>query len=167
MHIAGIDMSSAFHTVIRIDLIEILENILPEDEVGMARLLHSNTSTKGGETESFQSNKGSPQGESISRIFFNIFLEDSLRRARCEFKLKKPDIEHSCSKTEKSSLPKEIVYADDTDFIFKTKEEKNNMIETVNAVFPTRKLKVNEEKQNTSFYNLEIPTLKHGETSRN
>ena len=30
------------------------------------------------ETQSFQSNKGSPLGDSVSWIFFNIYLEDSL-----------------------------------------------------------------------------------------
>ena len=47
------------------------------------------------ETESFQSNKGSPPGDSISRIFLNRNLEDSLRRARCEFNLKKPESTHT------------------------------------------------------------------------
>ena len=70
----------------------------------------------------FENNNESPQGDSISRIFFNIYLEDSLWRTCYEFNLKKLDIEHSYSKTEKSSLLEEVVYADDTDFIFKTKE---------------------------------------------
>ena len=124
----------------------------------MDHLLLSNASldikTKS-ETESFQRNKELPQGDSISGILFNVYLEDSLRRARCEFKLKKPEIEDSYSKAEKSRLPKEI-YADDTDFSFKTKEEKNNMIETVNAVFPYRNLKINEDKTEHTF-------LQHGD----
>ena len=70
-------------------------------------------------------------------MFFNIYLKDRLQRARFEFNLKKPEIEHSYSNTVTSSLPKEIAYPDDTDYILKTKEEKNNMIETVNAVFPS------------------------------
>ena len=61
-----------------------------------------------------------------------MYLEYSLRHALFEFK---PEIKHSYSKTEKSSLPKEIVHADETDFIFKTKEEKNNMIETKCCIF--------------------------------
>ena len=84
-------------------------------------------------------------------MFCNISLKDSLQRARFEFNLKKPEIEHSYIKTVTSSLPKEIVYPDDTDYILKTKEEKNNMIETVNAVFPSRNLKVNEDKAERTF----------------
>ena len=66
---------------------------------------------KGIEIESFQSNKGSPQGDRVSENFFNIYLEDSLQHVCCEFNLKRPDIKHSYSKTEKSNLPKEIAYS--------------------------------------------------------
>ena len=67
-------------------------------------------------------NDSLPQGDSINGIFFNIYLEDILQRARCEFNLKKPEVEHPYSETEKSSRPKEIVYTNDADFIFETKE---------------------------------------------
>ena len=83
------DMSSAFDIITRKDLIEIVENQVPEDKVRMTRFLLSNTSLdikiKGVETESFCSNKGSPQGNSINGIVFIIYQEDSHRRARCEF----------------------------------------------------------------------------------
>ena len=99
MHITGIPVSSAFDTIIRKDLIEIMENILSEDEARLARLFLSNTSLdikiKGVETESSHSNRVLPQGDSISGTFFNIYLEDNLRCARCEFNLKKPAIEQS------------------------------------------------------------------------
>ena len=106
---------------------------------------------KGIEIESFQSNKGSPQGYRVSENFFNIYLDDSLRHVCCEFNLKRPDTKHSYSKTEKSSLPKEIAYSGYTDFISKTKEEKSHIIGTVNAVFPSRNLKVNEDKTEHTF----------------
>ena len=64
----------------------------------------------------------------------------------CEINLKKQEIEHTYSKKEKSSLPKEIIYADDIDFIFKTKKEKSNLIENINAVFRSKNLKLNEHK---------------------
>ena len=38
-----------------------------------------------------------------------------------------------------------------TDFIFKTNEEKNNMTETVNAIFLSRNLKINEDKTGHTF----------------
>ena len=40
MHITGMDLSSGFDLTIRKDLIEILENMLPEDEVRMVSLIH-------------------------------------------------------------------------------------------------------------------------------
>ena len=85
----------------------------------------------------------------------NIDLEDNLWHAHCEFNLKKPEIEDSYIKTEKSSPPKEIVYADEHP---RNTQEVNNMIETVNAVFRFRNLNVE--------YNVEIETLQHGGTSR-
>ena len=69
---------------------------MPEDEVKMARLLlssiHLDIKIKVIETESFQSHKGSPQEDCISGTFFDIYLEDSFRHARCKFNLKKPVI---------------------------------------------------------------------------
>ena len=111
------------------------------------------TTNKGLETQSFQIKKGSPQEDSIIVIIiiFLIYLEDSVRRALYDCNIKKFEIEHLCSKTEKSSLSKEIVYADDTAYIFKTKEEKNKMIEPANALFPSRNLKINEEKTERTF----------------
>ena len=111
---------------------------------------------KGFETGIFQRNNGSPQGDSISGIFFNKYMGDSLRCARGEFNLKKSYIEHC--KTDKFRLSKGIKS--------KTKKEKDNMIETVIAVFLSRNLKVNEDNKNTPFYNLQIATQNHGGTSR-
>ena len=79
-------MSSALHTIIRKDLIEILENLRPEDEVRIVHLLLSNTSLdtkiKEVQNQSFQSNKGSPQRGNISgflltytwKIVFNVHV---------------------------------------------------------------------------------------------
>ena len=155
-------MSSNFDTIIRKDLTEIRQNILPEDEVKMPHLLLSNTSldvkVERVDIKSLQSNTGSPQGDNISRIFFNIYLEDSIRRACCEF-----------PRNGKSNLLKEIVYADNTDFIFKTKEKKSNMIETVNAAFPSRNLKENKNKTEYTFLqrrDLQCPNIEERQESR-
>lgn len=162
-------MSSNFDTIIRKDLTEIRQNILPEDEVKMPHLLLSNTSldvkVERVDIKSLQSNTGSPQGDNISRIFFNIFLEDSIRRACCEFPRDQAIIEQNG----KSNLLKEIVYADNTDFIFKTKEKKSNMIETVNAAFPSRNLKENKNKTEYTFLqrrDLQHPNIEERQESR-
>ena len=149
--ITGIDMSSAFDTIIRQRLIEILETIIPEDEVRMSRLLLSNTTLKinmkgVNEIEKFTSNKGSPQGDSISGIFFNIYLEDSLRQARHRVIANDPSIEHSYMKVNHTNLPKEIIYADDTDLLAKEEKEKLDTLDAVNVTFPSCNLKVNDDK---------------------
>ena len=77
-------MTSAFDTIRRDDLINILETIIGED----ARLLLSNTTLdvkmNGLKTKNFQSNIGSLQGDGISGILFNIYFEATLRRTRKE-----------------------------------------------------------------------------------
>ena len=54
-------------------------------------------------TESFQTNKGSPQGDAISGVFFNIEFENALRDLRNVLNKNNPNIEHSSSKV--SFLP--------------------------------------------------------------
>ena len=79
-------MSSAFDTIKRKSLIKCLENLLDEDELRMCHLLLSKTTIKikfdDHDLESFLANIGSPQGDGISGTFFNIELENALRRLR-------------------------------------------------------------------------------------
>ena len=61
--VTGLDMSSAFDTVNRAELLKVLEGIVDEDELRMCRLLLSNTTMKlrfgDHEEETFKTNKGS------------------------------------------------------------------------------------------------------------
>ena len=81
----GLDMSSAFDTIDRAELMSILETIVDEDELRMCRILLSDTTMKmrfdNHEEETFPTNKGSPQGDGISGTFFNISFENALRDA--------------------------------------------------------------------------------------
>ena len=143
-YITGLDMTSAFGNIRRDDLINILETIIGEDEVRFARLLLSNTTLdvkmNGVKTENFQSNIGSPQGDGISGILFNIYLEDTLRRTRKEIDYYLPPSDHTYSRPvpETSNLPEEIVYADDTDFIANNLQRKEAIVKAVEKVFPQR-----------------------------
>ena len=67
--------------------------------------------------ESFTSNIGSPQGDSISGIIFNIYLESKLRIVRERIDTHGILLDHSYCKKMKSSLPDEVEYGDDDDFI--------------------------------------------------
>ena len=106
-------MSSAFDTIRREKLIEILKSFLDEDEVRIIRLLSSNTTLgirmNNVETEPFTSNIGSPQGDGISGVLFDIYFEASLRKIRERLNLS--------NITSKTNLPEEAIYADDADFI--------------------------------------------------
>ena len=92
VEITGLDMSSAFDTVDREELMGILEQTLDEDEVRMYRLLLSDTTLKlrfgKHEEDTISSNKGSPQGDGISGLFFTVSFENALRDIRCEMNKK-------------------------------------------------------------------------------
>ena len=86
VYVTGIDMSSAFDTIRRDTLINIVKDFLDEDEVRMIQLLLSNTSLdiriNKAETEPFNSNMGSPQGDALSGVLFDIYFEESLSKVR-------------------------------------------------------------------------------------
>ena len=112
--ITGIDMSSAFDTIDRQTLLDILREIVEEDELRIIRFLLSdtiiNTRINGATKEKpFESNIGSPQGDSRSPVLFTIYLENALKEVRTILPRPTTDFE--------KTLPTEIVYADDVDFI--------------------------------------------------
>ena len=109
INITGIDMSAAFDTVDRQKLLEILQNILEEDEIRIIRFLLSNTTISvkvNGSSKPlpFKSNIGVPQGDGLSPVLFTIYLEAALREVRQELE-------------GETSIPNEMAYADDVDFI--------------------------------------------------
>ena len=80
-------MSSAFDTIDRKLLLDILKDILDEDEMRLVRFLLSNTNisikVKGATDEMpFLANVGTPQGDSLSPILFIVYLETALRKIR-------------------------------------------------------------------------------------
>ncbi|GFS17489.1 reverse transcriptase [Elysia marginata] len=105
-------MSSAFDTIDRHLLLNILKNISREDEKRIIRYLLSNTELsiklKGSsKTESFKSNIGTPQGDSLSPVLFIVCLEHALKNIR--------RIE-----TLYTQNTLELAYADDVDFVSTT-----------------------------------------------
>ncbi|GFR63541.1 very-long-chain enoyl-CoA reductase [Elysia marginata] len=102
-------MSSAFDTIDRHILLNILKNIIKEDEQRIIRYLLSNTElsikVKGSSnTESFKSNIGTPQGDSLSPVLLIVYLEHALKNIR--------KIE-----TLYTQNTLELAYADDVDFV--------------------------------------------------
>ena len=134
--ITGIDMSAAFDTINRKELLNILaDNVtLEEDELRLIRFLLSNTVIRmrvsaATETYSFTANTGTPQGDGLSPVLFIIYLENALKNVRLE--------------PEHELLPNEVAYADDVDFV--SMKEHRNVTEIQDRLKP-HQLNVNTDK---------------------
>ena len=153
IYIIGIDMSSAFDTIDRQKLVDIVESFLDEDEARIVRRLLSNTTievrVKGAETTPFISNIGSPQGGSISGPLFEIYFENSLREVRSE--IVKYEESQNIQKNE-TSLPDEMIYADDCDFLTMEVTTKQYVNENTDEILLQHNLLVNTDKtENTTL----------------
>lgn len=145
-------MSSAFDTIDRTKLVEIVESFLNEDEARIVRRLLSNTTlevrVKGAETKPFISNVGSPQGGSISGPLFEIYFEHSLREVRTE--IVNFEVTQRIQKDE--SLPDEMIYADDCDFLTMETRTKQHINDNVDSILVQHDLLVNTDKtENTTL----------------
>ena len=114
----------------------------------MCRLLLSNNEIslryENHSEEIFNSNKGSPQGDGISGIFFTLALERALRDLRSKVNTKRTSMEHSYSR--QSSIPVEMIYADDTDFISEDKFIDQVINKEAKSILQQHQLKVNDDK---------------------
>ena len=142
IYITGIDMSSAFDTIDRNILLEILQDILDEDELRLVRFLLSDTNisikVKGATEEMpFLGNVGTPQGDSLSPVLFIVYLEAALR-----------EIREIHSKEEK--IPTEMAYADDVDFISLIKHKD---VSEVSKILRKYNLIVNNDKTEKTVIN--------------
>lgn len=147
-----IDMSAAFDTINRQELLDVLRNIVDEDDLRMIRFLLSNTAinmTVNGASEKhcFNANTGTPQGDGLSPVLFIIYLENALRDVRVN--------------PEHKLLPPEVAYADDVDFISLTEYRDVNNIQ--NKLAP-HQLNVNIDK--TEYTAVERKPNKSEETWR-
>ena len=87
----------------------------------------------------FTTNVGSPQGDSLSAILFNIYYEAALKSIRADFE--KPP-----AKDEDLRIPKEMQYADDLDFISTSEAHLEQIHEVCSSSLPNWNLKVNIAK---------------------
>ena len=132
-------MSAAFDTIDRQALLKIMEGIIMEDEMRLVRFLLSETWIKarvhGASTNHpFLSNIGTPQGDSLSPILFVVYMENAQRDVRVNLPTPNNIFENS--------LPSELAYADDIDFISMGKID----IEKIKIILQSHDLHVNVEK---------------------
>ncbi len=136
-YILGIDLSKAFDTISREQLMEVLQTFLDEDEIRLIRclLIDLNLQVKFGKSlgDWFSNDNGSPQGDGLSPILFIIYLDFVLRDLSSEL-----------------SIPIEqlrmIIYADDIDFIVATEDEIQFILAKAPSVFSKWSLSINLEK---------------------
>ena len=85
VYLTKINMTSAFDIINREELAQIIKTNFDEDVYRITKILLSNTTLgikfRYTKTSSFVNNKGLQQGDGISGILFNIYLEGSPRRA--------------------------------------------------------------------------------------
>ena len=122
--ITGIDMSSAIDTIYRDELFKIVEEFLDEDGLWILSTLLAETilevKVENAQATTFESNMESPQGDSISDPLFTLYFNRALQQIKYEMQKETidcRDINPRLAEKMESSIPKEIVYADDCDFI--------------------------------------------------
>ena len=83
-------MPYAFDTIQIDQLIDIVKEILNEDEIGTLKVILAETTlevkVENAQTTTFESNIGSPQGDSISGMLFTIYVNDALQKLRKEIR---------------------------------------------------------------------------------
>ena len=134
--ITGLDMTAAFDTIDRGKLLSILKDLLEDDELRIIQYLLSeteiNVQIKGNDKERpFISNIGTPQGDALSPVLFIIYLEHALR-----------DLRENQTLENHPTIPTEIIYADDTDFV----GENHPNIKEIEETLQNHNLRVNVDK---------------------
>ena len=139
--ITGIDMSSAIDTIYRDELFKIVEEFLDEDDLRILSVLLVKTTlevkVENAQATTFESNIGSPQGDSISGLLFTLYFNRALQQIKDEMQ-KEPidcrDINPRWVEKMESSIPEEIVYADDCDFITEIEKTKDKIYEKAKEI---------------------------------
>ena len=85
--ISGIDMTAAFDTIYKNQVLNLIATIENEDELRIIHFLLSNTKINiridgATKTNTFISNVTTPQGDSLSPVLFIVYLEHTLREVR-------------------------------------------------------------------------------------
>ena len=153
LHKMGIDMSSAFDTIKRSTILDLLADAgCSEDDIRLVRYLLSNTKLriKINQTISgdFEVSIGAFQGDSLSGNLFTLYLAGALYYLRAVVSSLRPNPPIAAS-----LLPLEWEYADDVDFTDEDKETLEQILPICKEILAEWNLFVNESKPEfTHFY---------------
>ena len=147
-HRMGIDMSSAFDTIRRSSILELLVKCgCTDDEVRLVRLLLSNTKLRvnvnGTMSVEFQSFLGAFQGDCLSGCLFTLVLAGALCDLRALLAIK---IDRPLLPITDSGFPLDTEYADDVDFNDEDEENLRILLPLATEVLNDWNLFVNEDK---------------------
>ena len=144
LHILGIDLSRAFDTVDRVKLMEVLKDMCAKEDVH--RMVHSlladtTLQVRVGTNlaDPFKATVGTPQGDSLSPVLFNVYYEAAMKELRAECGPPPDD-------DVRLGIPVETQYADDLDFISTAKERLEGILAKSLVTFPKWDLSANATK---------------------
>ena len=144
-HKIGIDMSSAFDTINRQSILNLLADAgCTEDEIRLVRFLLSNTKLRvrvnNTLSAEFISTEGAFQGDSLSGTLFTLTLAGALNHVRAVVTFRpNPPIASNM-------MPTESEYSDDVDYIDEDHGRLVEMLPTVKRVLSDWCLYMNEDK---------------------
>lgn len=154
--ILGIDLSRAFDTVNRTQLLQVMGNIVDGDSLKLIRLLLANTSARVRVEKSFSDEFrlliGTPQGDSISPVLFTCLLEACLREVRQNLPPRPAS---------DADIIKESQYADDCNFYSTSKEWLQSILPILVQTFKKWGLSINESK--TEWVHIHLHERNRGE----
>ena len=158
-HRLGIDMSSAFDTIHRTSILELLVACgCTDDETRLVRLLLSNTKLRvrvnGTLSTEFQSSLGAFQGDCLSGCLFTLVLAGALCDLRTQLSttMNRPNPPLTCQ-----GFPLDTEYADDLDFMDEEDEILRTLLPQATDVLKNWNLFVNDDK--TDFTRVYLASL--------
>ena len=147
-HRMGIDMSSAFDTIRRTSILDLLAECgCDDDEIRIVRLLLSNTKLRvkvnGTLSVEFESYLGAFQGDCLSGCLFTLVLAGALGELRISLAV---TINRPNPPITGLGFPLDTEYADDVDFSDEEEENLKAILLQATAILKSWNLFVNEDK---------------------